>query len=119
RIDHFETIRVAKDGRRLDISLTISPIRDATGRVIAVSKIARDITARKQVEAERAALKDALTLQLADLRRLHAMNARLSTTLELQPILDETLRTAAAIEGTDLGLLSLCGAEGDHLQVGA
>lgn len=49
RIEHFETIRVGKDGRRLDISLTVSPIRDATGRVIGASKIGRDITQQKRV----------------------------------------------------------------------
>ena len=47
RIDHFETVRVAKDGRQVDVSLTVSPIRDSTGRVIGASKIARDITERK------------------------------------------------------------------------
>src|SRR5215470_12248841 len=44
RIDHFETIRVAKDGCRLNISLTVSPVRDGSGRIIGASKIARDIT---------------------------------------------------------------------------
>jgi PAS domain S-box-containing protein len=61
RVDHFETIRVAKDGTMLDISLTISPVRDITGRVVGASKVARDITKRKHVEqalAERALLLD-------------------------------------------------------------
>jgi PAS domain S-box-containing protein len=49
-IEHFETIRVAKDGRRLHISLTVSPVRDAEGRVIGASKVARDVTERKQAE---------------------------------------------------------------------
>src|SRR5262245_44589012 len=53
RIEHFETVRVTKDGQRLDISLTISPVRDASGAIIGASKIARDITALKQIEAER------------------------------------------------------------------
>ena len=44
RVEHFETVRVSKHGRRLDISLTISPVRDAAGRIVAVSKVARDIT---------------------------------------------------------------------------
>jgi PAS domain S-box-containing protein len=56
RIDHFETVRVAKDGRRLDISLTVSPLRDESGRVIGASKVARDISERKKVDA---ALRDA------------------------------------------------------------
>jgi PAS domain S-box-containing protein len=50
RIDHYETVRVAKDGRRIDVSLCVSPLRDKTGRVTGASKIARDITERKQAE---------------------------------------------------------------------
>ena len=50
RVEHFETVRVAKDGRRLDVSLTISPIRDANGRIIGASKVGRDITDRKRAE---------------------------------------------------------------------
>ena len=50
RIEHFETIRVRKDGTRLDISLTISPLRDHAGNVIGASKVARDITDRKRAE---------------------------------------------------------------------
>ncbi|HVZ82439.1 MAG TPA: PAS domain S-box protein, partial [Terracidiphilus sp.] len=49
-IDHFETVRLHKDGRRLNISLTISPIHDQDGKVIGASKIARDITERKLAE---------------------------------------------------------------------
>lgn len=47
RIDHFETVRRRKDGTLIDISLTVSPMRDATGRIVGASKIARDITDRK------------------------------------------------------------------------
>jgi PAS domain S-box-containing protein len=50
RIDHFETVRMRKDGTKLDISVTISPLRDAAGRVVGASKVARDITERKQFE---------------------------------------------------------------------
>ncbi len=46
RVEHFETVRVAKDGRRIDVSVTISPIRDVSGRIVGVSKIARDIAAQ-------------------------------------------------------------------------
>ncbi|HEX2139307.1 MAG TPA: PAS domain S-box protein [Woeseiaceae bacterium] len=52
RIDHLETVRVARDGRKLDISLSISPIRDESGKVIGVSKIARDITEQKRLARE-------------------------------------------------------------------
>ena len=50
RIEHYETVRVAKDGRRLDISLTISPLRDDNGNLIGASKVARDITERKRFD---------------------------------------------------------------------
>ncbi len=51
RIDHFETRRVRKNGEYIDVSLTISPIKDDRGHIIGVSKIARDITERKRAEA--------------------------------------------------------------------
>jgi PAS domain S-box-containing protein len=53
RIDHFETERLTKDGRRISVSVTISPIRDAGGRLVGASAIARDISERKRAERER------------------------------------------------------------------
>jgi PAS domain S-box-containing protein len=52
RIDHFDTIRVRKDGAKLEVSLTISPVRDAAGKIVGASKIARDISGRKRAERE-------------------------------------------------------------------
>ena len=49
-IEHYETVRVAKDGRLVDVSLTISPVRNSRGRVVGASMIARDITERKRAE---------------------------------------------------------------------
>lgn len=60
RIDHYETVRVAKDGRRVDISLTVSPMRDESGRIIGASKVARDITDRKRGEEIQRLLVDEL-----------------------------------------------------------
>jgi PAS domain S-box-containing protein len=60
-IDHYETIRRRKDGRLIDVSLTISPVRDSAGKIVGASKIARDITKQKQTErrlAEQARLLD-------------------------------------------------------------
>jgi len=51
RIEHFETVRQAKDGSLIDISLTVSPIKDNSGNVIGASKIVRDITEKKRAEA--------------------------------------------------------------------
>ena len=56
RIDHFETIRRTKDGRRVEISLTVSPVRNSAGRIVGASKVARDISDRRRLERERQAL---------------------------------------------------------------
>jgi PAS domain S-box-containing protein len=56
RTEHFETIRQTKDGHRLNISLSISPVRDKSGQIIGASKIARDITERVRIEEERLVL---------------------------------------------------------------
>src|SRR4029077_1445915 len=50
RIEHFDTVRIRKDKTPLDISLTISPVQDASGKIVGASKIARDVTQRKQIE---------------------------------------------------------------------
>ncbi len=73
RVDHFETIRVRKDGSPLNISLTISPVKGADGRVVGASKVARDITERKRAEEAlqnlNAELESRVAERTADLRR--------------------------------------------------
>jgi PAS domain S-box-containing protein len=78
RIEHFETVRQAKDGRPIPISLTVSPVKDAQGTIIGVSKVARDISDRiraqemaeqRRVEQERVALLTRLVLAQEDERR--------------------------------------------------
>jgi PAS domain S-box-containing protein len=56
RVDHFETVRRRKDGRLINISVTVSPVRDATGAIMGASKIARDITAQREGERARGLL---------------------------------------------------------------
>ena len=56
RVDHFETIRVTKDGQLRAVSNTVSPIRDAAGRIVGATKIARDITERHRLEEARASM---------------------------------------------------------------
>jgi PAS domain S-box-containing protein len=77
RIDHFETVRLTKDGKCVNVSVTTSPIKDSHGRIIGASKIARDITERKRVES----------LVQARLRMLAA--AKMSMGDTLQVVLDE------------------------------
>ena len=52
RVDHFETVRRAKDGSLINISLTVSPVKDRSGKIVGASKVARDITDRKRAEQE-------------------------------------------------------------------
>ncbi len=68
KIEHFQTIRQAKDGRSIDISLTVSPIRDAAGNVTGASKVARDISLQKKIESER---EEALARAEAAYRQVH------------------------------------------------
>ena len=56
RVDHFETVRLAKDGRRIAVSITVSPMKDAVGRIVGASKVARDISERRGLEEQLARL---------------------------------------------------------------
>jgi PAS domain S-box-containing protein len=75
RVEHYETVRVRKDGVRLEVSITISPIRDTEGKVIGASAIARDITDKKLSEQERARLREEI------IRTQELLLAELSTPL--------------------------------------
>ncbi len=91
RINHYETVRVAKDGRRIDISLTVSPIRDSNGVVIGASKTARDITERKRAEQTQRLLMNELT---------HRVKNTLAT---VDAIARQTLRRARSPEDFVVG----------------
>ena len=67
RVDHFETVRRRKDGSLLDISLTISPVKDPGGKIIGISKIARDITEPVRARAEITQLAERLRLTLTSI----------------------------------------------------
>jgi PAS domain S-box-containing protein len=74
RIDHYETVRIAKDGRRVNMSLTVSPLRDKTGKVIGASKVGRDITKRKEDEKLQRVLTDELIHRVKNtLATVHAI----------------------------------------------
>jgi PAS domain S-box-containing protein len=76
RVDHFQTVRKNKNGKMLDVSLTISPIRDSTGHVIGASKVARDITQIKRTEENYRKLAETLEAEvLARTRELEERNA--------------------------------------------
>jgi PAS domain S-box-containing protein len=102
-VDHYETIRRTKDGRRIEVSLTVSPIRDERGRVVGASKIARDIGERKRAAEELARHRDRLAElvgeRTAELEKSHQA-LRLSERMA-------ALGTLSAGLGHDMGNLLL------------
>lgn len=72
RIEHYETTRLTKDRRRVDISLTVSPVRDESGAIIGASKIARDITERRRAEKLLREANADLQARIAELARFNA-----------------------------------------------
>jgi PAS domain S-box-containing protein len=83
RIDHYETVRVAKDGRRIELSLSVSPLRDKWGDVVGAAKVARDITERNRAEKLQKLL-------------LEELNHRVKNTLStIQAMATQSLRHAA------------------------
>jgi PAS domain S-box-containing protein len=97
-VDHFETVRVRKDGRTIDISATISPIKDSSGAIVGASKIARDITGRKQTEARLAGQTEELSRQAEELMR--SQRALETQTLMLQSVLDSMAEGLVAADET-------------------
>jgi len=79
-VDHFQTIRRCKDGSLINVSLTISPVRDFSGRVIGASKVARDVTEQKRIEESYRKLTESLEAEVRartdELRRQHAKVVR-------------------------------------------
>ena len=86
RVDHYETIRQRKDGSLINISLTVSPVRDATGNVVGASKIARDITERKRAEERQRLLLKEMNHRVKNLFAVSsgvvALSARSAKTME-------------------------------------
>jgi PAS domain S-box-containing protein len=91
-LDHYETVRIRKDGVKIDVSLTVSPIRDAAGAVVGASSIARDITARKRAEAELVRLyqqvKDEAEISTSLLSTFQALNSSLDERELIKTVLD-------------------------------
>nr|MBA3600598.1 PAS domain S-box protein [Acidobacteriota bacterium] len=79
-VEIFDTVRINKDGRQMNLEIVLSPVRDAAGKVIGVSTIARDITERKQKEAELVELNARIERQAHVFKRqAHVFNTTLST----------------------------------------
>jgi len=97
RFDHFETVRVTKDGERVSVSLTLSPVKDSAGKVIGISKIARNITERRRAEETR--FKIAVTLGESEKRLRAAFSQTYSILILLNPDGSIVEANQAALEG--------------------
>jgi two-component system CheB/CheR fusion protein len=90
RVDHYETVRQTKDGRGIEVSVTVSPVRDGAGRVVGASKIARDISVQKRAERDLLAARE-----VAEAARAEAETANRAKDLFLS-VLSHELRTPLA-----------------------
>ena len=96
RIDHYETVRRHKDGTLIEVSLTVSPVRDAGGRIVGASKIARDITARKRAEVE-------LREQAEVIDTVNRLGQTLSGELDLHRLVQAVTDAATGLTGAHFG----------------
>jgi PAS domain S-box-containing protein len=105
RIEQYETRRRRKDGQIIDVALTVSPVRNASGQIVGASKIARDITDRKRAEAEHSLLlaREQEARRTAEL--LNRVATRLSVQLDLEKLVQEVTDLATALVGAEFGSL--------------
>jgi PAS domain S-box-containing protein len=103
RVEHYETRRRTKTGEIIHVSLTVSPVRDASGRIIGASKIARDITERKRIENERAVLlsREQQARKTAEL--LNRVGPLLATELSLGKLVQSVTDVATELVGAEFG----------------
>ncbi|HXV80952.1 MAG TPA: PAS domain S-box protein [Candidatus Binatia bacterium] len=103
RIEHYETVRRHKNGSLLDISLMVSPIRDAMGNIVGASKIAHDITQRKQAEVALRESEERLAAELQAMKSLHYLTTKLLGARDIPTALNEVLDAAIAMNRADFG----------------
>jgi PAS domain S-box-containing protein len=96
RIEHYETVRSCKDGRLVDVSLSVSPIHDAEGKLIGVSKISRDITDRKR--AEQALREESRVLEI-----LNETGKAIASQLDLERVVQIVTDSATRLSGAGFG----------------
>jgi PAS domain S-box-containing protein len=115
RIDHYETRRVTRDGRTLDVSITVSPVRDASGAIVGASKILRDVTASKR---DRAALQESerrLASEITAARTLQAISTRLISESSQESLSGQILDAAMALMSADAASLQMLAPDGESL----
>jgi PAS domain S-box-containing protein len=115
RIEHYETRRLTRDGRCLDVSLSISPVRDASGAVVGAAKVLRDVTGSRR---DHAALRDRelrLAREVAAARTLQAISTRLISEVTPQSLFTQVLDAAMELMAADAASVQLLDAAGQEL----
>ena len=107
RVEHYETVRVTKAGERIDVSLTISPLRDPAGRIVGCSKIARDITAAKQAEAALRQSEQRLAREVAGAKTLQSISTRLISESTPESLYEQILGAAIELMASDAASIQM------------
>ena len=117
RIERYETIRLTKSGERIDVSLTISPLRDPAGRIVGCSKIARDITEAKQAEAALRQSEQRLAREVAGAKTLQSISMRLISESTPESLYAQILGAAMELMASDFASVQMLAADHGSLRL--
>jgi PAS domain S-box-containing protein len=115
RVDHFETRRIARDGRSLDVSLTISPLRDSAGTIIGALKILRDITESRRAQDGLRDTVQRLAREVAAERTLQSISTRLISESTQESLFAKILDAAMELMAADAASVQMLAADGKSL----
>jgi PAS domain S-box-containing protein len=111
RVQHCETVRLTKAGERLDVSLTISPLRDAAGRIVGCSKVARDITEARRAQAALRQSEERLAREVARAKTLQSISVRLTSESTPESLYAQILGAAIELMGSDAASVQMLAAD--------
>jgi PAS domain S-box-containing protein len=117
KMEHFETVRRRRDGSLIEISLTVSPIQDAAGRIVGASKIARDISETRRIAAAERAACQAAEEAAARIARLQAVTAALSEAVTPAEVAEAILTQGLAALGAATGIVAALDEAGRELEI--
>jgi len=115
RIEHRETRRITRDGRYLDVSLTISPVRDSEGTLIGASKILRDVTERRRSEIALRESEQRLASEVVRARTLQSIVTRLISASTLEALSAQILDAAIELMAADAASMQMLAPDGESL----
>jgi PAS domain S-box-containing protein len=117
RVEHYETVRFTKAGERIDVSLTISPMRDPSGRIVGCSKIARDITSAKRAETALRQSEQRLAREVAGAKTLQSISTRLISESTPESLYAQILGAAMELMASDCASVQMLGADQTSLRL--